>query len=295
MKTEKNILIAFLLNLFFAIIEFVGGLYTNSVAIISDSIHDLGDTLSIGISYLLEKKSKQKPDEIYTYGYVRYSLLGSILTTTILICSSVFVIYNALIRLMNPVDINYNGMILFAIIGFITNLIASYVTKDGESLNQKAVNVHMLEDVLGWLVVLFGAVIMKFTNLTAIDALLSILVAIFILVNALKNLNEIVNIFLEKKPNNINIEGLKEHILKIKGIKDIHHIHIRSIDGFNNYLTMHVVVDKYNSKIKRELKEELHEHNIIHSTIEFEEKDEQCESIDCEIKPSNHTHHHHHH
>ena len=295
MKTEKNILIAFLLNLFFAILEFIGGIFTNSVAIISDSIHDLGDSLSIGISYILEKKSKKKPDETYTYGYVRYSLLGSILTTTILICSSIFVIYNAIIRLMNPVEINYNGMVIFAIIGFITNLIASYVTKDGESLNQKAVNIHMLEDVLGWLVVLIGAIIMKFTDIKAIDSILSILVAIFILINALKNLNEIIDIFLEKKPKNIDIDELSEHILKIKGVKDIHHIHIRSIDGFNNYLTMHVVVDKYDSKIKHEIKEELHEHNIIHSTIEFEEKDEQCESINCEIKTNNNSHHHHHH
>lgn len=294
MKTDKNILIAFLLNLLFSIIELIGGIFTNSIAIISDSIHDFGDALSIGVSYFLEKKSKKKPDNLHTYGYIRYSVLGSIITTVILLCGSIFVIYNAINRIIAPVEVNYNGMIILAIIGFITNLIASYVTKDGESLNQKSVNLHMIEDVLGWLVVLIGAIIMKFTDISIIDPILSILVTLFILINSLKNLNEIINIFLEKTPKNINLDELKKHLLKIDKVLDIHHIHIRSIDGFNNYLTMHVVVDKYSSKIKQEIKEELHEHNINHSTIEFEEKDESCESINCEIKSHNHSHHHHH-
>ena len=162
MKTEKNILIAFLLNLLFSIIEMIGGIFTNSIAIISDSIHDFGDALTIGISYFLERKSKKKPDELHTYGYIRYSVLGSIITTAILLSGSIFVIYNAIIRLINPVDIKYNGMIILAIIGVVTNSIASYVTKEGDSLNQKSVNLHMLEDVLGWVIVLIGAIIMKF-------------------------------------------------------------------------------------------------------------------------------------
>ena len=295
MKTEKNILIAFLLNLLFSIIEFIGGAITNSVAIISDSIHDMGDAMSIGVSYFLERKSTKKPDNKYTYGYVRYSVMGSIITTFILLSGSILVIYNAIGRLINPVEIKYNGMIIFAVLGVIINFIAAYFTKEGDSLNQKSVNLHMLEDVLGWLVVLIGAVVMKFTDIRIIDPILSIGVAVFILINALKTLKEIVDLFLEKTPNNVNIEEIKEHLLNVEGVIDVHHIHVRSIDGFNNYATMHIVAEGDYKEIKKEVKEELEEHGISHSTLEFEEKNETCESENCEVKKSNHKHHHHHH
>ena len=292
MKTDKNILIAFLLNLSFSIFEFIGGIFTGSVAILSDSFHDICDALSIGISYFLEKKSKKEAYYKYTYGYIRYSILGGIITTIILITGSIFVIVASVKRLFNPVSINYDGMIIFAIIGVIVNMLASYSTKGGHSLNQKSVILHMIEDVLGWLLVLIGSILMKFTDITYIDSILSILVALFILFNALKNIKKIIDIFLEKTPKNIDIEELKKHILKIGGVYDIHHIHIRSIDGFNNFLTMHAVVDKYNHEIKGRIKEELKKHNISHSTIELELKDEICNDIKCEIKCEHNSHHH---
>ena len=144
MKTEKNILIAFLLNLAFSIFELIGGIFTNSVAIISDALHDFGDSISIGISYILEKKSKQKPDKHYTYGYARYSTLGAVITNAILLVGSALVIINAIGRIFNPVPINYNGMIIFAVFGVVVNTLAAYFTREGDSLNQKAVNLHIL-------------------------------------------------------------------------------------------------------------------------------------------------------
>ena len=297
MKTERNILIAFLLNMFFSIFELLGGIYTNSVAIISDAIHDFGDAISIGVSYGLEKKSKKKPDEKYTYGYSRYSVLGATITNTILIVGSILVIFNAIKKIINPVDINYDGMIIFAIVGVIVNFFAAYVTRHGDSLNQKAVNLHMLEDVLGWVVVLIGAVIIKFTNITVIDPIMSIGVALFILNHAINGFKEIIDIFLEKTPDNIKIDELKEHLLNINGVKDIHHIHVWSIDGHNNFATMHVVTELDDTKIlKHEIKEELKEHGISHITIEIEEPGEECEEIECVINNKcEHKHHHHHH
>lgn len=293
MKTEKNILIAFILNLGFSIFEFIGGNLTNSVAIISDSIHDIGDAISIGISYFLEKKSKQKPDDKYTYGYIRYSVIGSLITTIILLVGSILVTYNAITRIINPVEINYNGMIIFAIIGALVNILAANFTKEGHSLNQKAVNLHMLEDVFGWLVVLLGAIIMRFTDIKIIDPILSIIVAVFIFKNAINNFKTILDLFLEKTPTNISIPELKTHLLKIKDIKDVHHIHIWSIDGYNNYATMHIVSN--NPKVKALVKQELREHNITHTTIELESPNETCQDETCEIS-TNHleTHHHHH-
>lgn len=297
MKTERNILVAFLLNLAFSIFELFGGFFTNSVAIISDAVHDFGDSISIGISYFLEKKSKKKPDNKYTYGYTRYSILGAFITNTILITGSTLVIINAIERILNPIEINYNGMIIFAIFGASINFIAAYFTKDGDSLNQKAVNLHMLEDVLGWIVVLIGAIAMKFTNINVIDSILSIGVAIFILIHALKSFKKILDLFLTKTPNDVNIEHLKEHLLKINNVIDVHHIHIWSMDGFNNYATLHLVTKTDDvKKLKQEVRGELEEHGINHVTIELEDGIYDCDEKECEVKTNHkHSHHHHHH
>ncbi len=298
MKTEKNILIAFILNLSFSIFEFIGGTLTNSVAIVSDSIHDIGDAISIGISYFLEKKSKKQPDATYTYGYARYSVIGSVITTLILLFGSVMVIVNAIGRILNPVEINYNGMIIFAVIGVIVNFCAAYFTKEGDSLNQKAVNLHMLEDVLGWVVVLVGAVVMRFTDISVIDPVMSIAVAAFILVNAVKNLKEVLDLFLEKAPHGISVEEIKEHVSEIEGVLNVHHIHIWSMDGHNNYATMHVVTEEEPHSIKHKIRDELKEHGISHATLELEGKDEGCHEEHCHVEfeaSQGHHHHHHHH
>lgn len=286
MKMEKKFLIAFLLNMSFSLFEFFGGVVTNSVSIISDAVHDLGDAISIGISLLLEKKSKKKADNKYTYGYVRYSLLGGVITTVILMIGSIFVIYNAIQRLFNPVSINYSGMLIFAVIGIILNTLAAFITKNGDSINQHAVNLHMLEDVLGWIIVLVGAIIMKFTDISIIDPIMSIGVAVFILINALKNLKVVLDLFLEKTPKGIDLEHIREYLCKIDGVDDVHHIHVWSIDGYNNYATMHIVTKEKDTKnIKEEIRKELNEHGIAHTILETE--DEVCENIECHIELKN--------
>ena len=294
MKTERNILIAFILNITFSIFEFIGGIFTGSVSIISDAIHDIGDAASIGLSLVLEKISKKQPDSNYSYGYLRYSVLGGFITTVILLFGSVAVIFNAIHRILNPAPIKYNGMIIFAIIGVIVNFIAALVTREGENINQKAVNLHMLEDVLGWVVVLIGALVMKFTDFVIIDPIMSIIVALFILINSFKTLNEILSLFLEKTPNNIDIAEIREHILNIDGICDVHHIHIWSMDGNNNYATMHIVTSQDPHKIKHQVREELSEHGIAHATLELETQDEHCHETECHTETSASTHHHHH-
>lgn len=292
MNTQKNILIAFLLNLCFSVFEFFGGIVTGSVAIVSDSLHDLGDALSIGISFILEKKSKKKANNSFTYGYARFSVLGGVITTSILLAGSVIVIVGAVRRLFHPVTIHYEKMIIFAVIGVILNSAAAFITRRGDSINQKSVNLHMLEDVLGWIAVLIGAIVMKFTSIDILDPLLSIGISIFILINAVKNMKEILDLFLEKTPDNINIDELKSHLLQIDGIDDVHHIHIWSIDGFNNYATMHLVSQSDNIKeLKDTVRAELEEYNICHCVLETE--DEICTDTNC--NPKMHTKHHHHH
>ncbi|MBO4941634.1 MAG: cation transporter [Clostridia bacterium] len=295
MKTEKNIFIAFILNLGFSIFEFLGGVFTGSIAIMSDAVHDLGDAASIGASYFLEKKSKKQPDEKYTYGYARFSVMGSVITTLILLGGSLLIVFSAAKRIINPVQINYSGMIIFAIIGVVVNFIAALVTREGDSLNQKAVNLHMLEDVLGWIVVLIGAIVMRFTDFGIIDPILSIGTAVFILINALKNLKAVLDLFLEKIPHGIDVQEIQQHLLGIDGVLGVHHIHLWSMDGQNNYATMHIVTNGDHHQIKHMVREELKEHGICHATLELEAEGEHCHQEHCHIETKISTGHHHHH
>lgn len=297
MKTQRNILIAFILNLAFSVFELVGGIFTGSIAIASDALHDLGDAVSIGASYFLERVSKKQPDEKYTYGYARYSVIGSVITTIILLVGSVFVIYGAISRIIEPKEINYDGMILFAVVGALVNLCAAFFTREGDSLNQKAVNLHMLEDVLGWLVVLVGAIVMRFTDFAILDPILSICVAIFILINAARTLKEAIDLFLEKTPHGLDVVKIKAHVEEIDGVLDVHHLHVWSMDGQSNYATMHVVTNEEPHMIKEKIREELSEHGIGHVTLELEREGEHCHEEHCHVEetPSSGHHHHHHH
>lgn len=294
MKTERNILIAFIFNFVFSIFEIVGGIFTGSVAILSDAVHDVGDAFCIGISYFLEKISKKQPDHKYTYGYGRYSVIGSVITTAILITGSIFVVVNSFNRIIEPTKINYNGMLVIAVVGVIINSCAAFFTEGDDSLNQKAVNLHMIEDVLGWVVVLTGAIVMKYTDFVIIDPLMSIGVAIFILVNAIKNLKSAFELFLEKTPQGIDVNEIVYHLKGIDGVLDVHHIHIWSMDGQNNYATMHIVTNENGYEIKKKIREEMIEHSIVHTTLELETEGEHCNCIDCHVEHSALNHHHHH-
>ncbi len=291
-------LIAFLLNLFFSVFEIAGGLLTGSVAIASDAVHDLGDAVSIGISYGLERMSKKRPDETYTYGYGRYSMLGGLITTLILIFGSLAVIGNAIAKLIRPGEIRSEGMIFFAILGVAVNFCAAYFTRSGETVNQKAVNLHMLEDVLGWAVVLIGGIVIRFTGFVFLDPLLSIGVAVFILVHSGRNLRDSLGILLERAPKQICTEEIKEHLLKIAEVKEVHHIHIWSMDGKNHYATMHLMVNSEEEDVKDRVREELRKFGIVHTTLEIERPGEHCHERECAVENApalGHCCHHHHH
>ena len=295
-KTERNILIAFLLNLSFSVFELFGGFFTHSVAILSDSVHDLGDAISIGLSYFLERKSTRHPDARHTHGYRRYSVLGSLITTVILLVGSVLVIIGSVSRLIHPVEVNYHGMILFAVVGVALNLAAAVVTREGDSLNQKAVNLHMLEDVLGWIIVLIGSVVMNFTDLRIIDPLMSIGVSVFIAVHAFGNLSAVLDLFLEKVPDNIAVDELAARLNTLEGVEDIHHLHVWSLDGESHRATLHAVVASPEAKCR--IREELKACGISHATIETERPDELCAERECAVAvPEGPVagHHHHHH
>lgn len=297
-KKSSNILIVSLLNLLFVLIELIGGIITGSISILSDSIHDFGDALTLFIAYFLEKKADKKPDKKYTYGYLRYSLLGAILTAIILLIGSIFVIYNAIQRIIHPVEINYRGMIIFAIIGLAINIVGFKLTHKTKNMNEKMISLHLLEDTLSWIIVIVISGVMMFTNAVILDPILSIIISLYILLHVVKNIKQVIDIILEKVPEDIDVDFLKSELEKNFNIKEIHHVHIWSMDGENNYLTMHVVIDSNEEKeniikLKSEIKKELYKKKINHATIEIECEDEKCHDIDCEIKVNTDGEHHH--
>ena len=298
MKAERNIFIAFVLNLAFAVFELIGGLFTGSVAIASDAMHDIGDAASIGMSYFFEKKSNRQPDGRYTFGYGRYSVIGGLMTTVILLSGSALVVYHAVCRMISPVDINYGGVIVLAVVGVVINLCAALFTRRGHSLNERAVNLHMLEDVLGWLAVLVGAVVMKLTDWAILDPILSIGVAVFIVVNTIKNLKEILDLLLEKAPADVDMQEMAEHILEIDGVLDVHHVHLWSMDGQSHHATMHIVATGDHHETKERIREICKTHGVGHVTLELEVEGEPCHARVCRVEPpapSGHHHHHHDH
>lgn len=300
-SANKRIGAAFFLNFFFSIFELVGGVFTNSISIISDAVHDFGDAISIAIAWFLEKKSNKKPDKTYTYGYARFSILGALITSLVLLIGSSVVILNAIPRIINPELVNYDGMLIFAIVGLVVNGLGAFLTSHGEHLNEKAVSLHLLEDVLGWVAVLVTSIAMKIFNLPILDPILSIAIAIFILYHAVKNLKEIFSVFLEKSPDTCKFNHFKEELLEENDdILDIHHIHTWTMSGTDVYATMHIVVedDITQDKIielKHEIKHEALHHGINHITLEFEYKKEKCDDIECTPVIETHSHHHHHH
>ncbi|MEQ9406022.1 MAG: cation diffusion facilitator family transporter [Cyclobacteriaceae bacterium] len=281
--SEGNIKIAFFLNLLFSIIEIIGGLWTNSVAILSDAIHDLGDSFTLGISWYFAKAARKKKTHDFTYGYKRLSVIGALISSIVLVTGSIFVVLEAIPRLINPVNPNTEGMIYLALGGVIVNGLAAFRLSKGHSVNERAVFNHMLEDVLGWVATLIGALVMHFSYFPQIDPILSILIALFILYNVYKNLKESFHIILQGTPSNVDIKKIRSAILEFPEVKDLHDCHAWSMDGNYNILSVHLVVNReYQLKdleeIKTKAKARLQELGINHATIEFETEDEVCEA-----------------
>jgi len=204
---SKNIRFAFFANFFFTILEIVGGLLTNSVAILSDALHDLGDTVSLGLAWYFERVAKKKADQRFSFGYARFSLLGALVNSFVLLGGSVFILSKAIPRLLQPQEVHETGMLFLSVIGIAVNGVAVLRLKKGQSLNEKVVSWHLLEDVLGWIAVFVVSLLLLFFDLPILDPLLSIGITLFVLYNVVKNLKEVLRIFLKGVPSHLSISG----------------------------------------------------------------------------------------
>lgn len=280
-ESEKNISYAFFLNLGFTIIEIIGGLLTNSVAILSDAIHDFGDSISLGLAWYLQKVSKKQSDNKYSYGYRRFSLLGAIINSVILLVGSFLILSETIPRIIHPQEPNVQGMFILAILGIAVNGAAVIRLRKGSSLNEKVVSLHLWEDVLGWVAILIGSVIMYFFDVPVIDPILSVLISIYILIHVFRNINTSMRIILQGTPVEIDIEEIKKEMLSFAEVSEIHDLHLWSIDGNYHVVTTHVVIKEalpmeQLAILKTRIRLKLEELNIQHATIEFETNEEIC-------------------
>lgn len=274
--------VAFLLNLSFAIIELIGGLYTNSLAILSDAFHDLGDSLAIGLAWFLEKKSLKGSTAQYSYGYRRFSVLAALITGLILMAGSGVILAKAIPRLFTPEEADAHGMLALAILGISVNGFAAYRMSKGSSLNEKMILWHLLEDVMGWVAIFVGSLVMMIYPLPIIDPIMAIGIAVWVLWNVFKNLKSTIEVFLQATPEQVQIEAVKEKIRQFPKVQNVHHLHLWTMDGAHHILTTHLIVDNSTSKddvhllktnIKKSLFDEFH---ITEATIEIEWPNQVC-------------------
>lgn len=282
----KNIKAAFFLNFGFTLLEIAGGIYTNSIAILSDAVHDLGDSLSLGMAWYFQKVSRKGSDATYSYGYKRFSLLGAVINSVVLIVGSVIILTAAIPRIFNPQDTHVEGMFVLAIIGVIVNGAAVFRLKKGNSINEKVVSLHLLEDVLGWLAILIGSVVMYFFDVPVLDPIMSVAIACFVLYNVYKNIRQSLRIILQGIPEEIDMQTLTTHLEKFEQIDSIHDLHVWSIDGNYNVLTVHVVLKQTTTmndmtQLKADIRASLETEGIQHATIEFETVTESCNFEKC--------------
>lgn len=273
---------AFALNFSFAIFELIGGFWTNSIAIMTDALHDFGDSVALLMAIGLEKLSHKKSDQVFSYGYRRFSVLAAVITGLILCGGSIAVLITAVPRLLNPEQPHVDGMLFMAVFGVAVNGYAAYRVSKGESLNERMIMWHMMEDVLGWVMVLIGALVMKFFYLPQIDAALGILLALWITYNVFRNLKEALRVFLMALPKTLDIPQVEKKISAVASVLGVHHSHLWSIDGERHVYTGHIIVDKNSStdiidRVKHEIKKTLRQLNIIEATLEIEFDNSNCE------------------
>lgn len=273
MKSSRNMTIAFLLNFSFAIIEFIFGLLFHSSAVLADAIHDTGDALAIGLSTLFEKISTRKEDREYTLGYKRYSLLGALLTSVILLVGSTLVIVGNIPKLFAPEKVNYDGMLVLGIVAIVVNTAASRVVSHGHSHNESILSLHFLEDILGWLAVILVSLILRFTDWYFLDPLLSLVIAGFILSKALPKFWENIQIFLDHVPSDVDLSQLYQEIAALENVRAITQLNVWTTDGLEKFAMLHICLENPNllAETQAVLRQKLLASGIAKVTIQTDE------------------------
>ena len=272
MKAKYTVWVAFFLNLSYAIVEFIAGGIFGSSAVIADSVHDLGDAIAIGISAFLETISNREEDRRYTLGYKRFSLLGALVTSVILIIGSILVILENITKIFNPQPVNDEGILWLGIIAVSTNVLASLVVRKGKTKNESILSLHFLEDTLGWLAVILMAIILRFTDWYILDSLLSLVISIFILTKALPRFWSALKIFLDAVPEGLETGDLEKDLEALTNVKSVNQLSIWSMDGLENNAIIHLCLEDWEKimETKEAVRQFLEERGMQNITIEVD-------------------------
>ena len=282
----KGLTLALVINFVFTIIEIVGGVLTNSVAVLSDALHDLGDTLALGLAWYFNRLGGRGRDQRHSYGYRRYQLLGSMINALILVVGSVVIVHEAIGRIAHPEAVHAPGVVMLAILGVLMNGWAYRKLHAGHSHNIEVVRLHLLEDVLGWVAVLIGGIVMAVWDVPVLDPILSILISLYILWQVIKRLRQTVRLVMQAVPPGLDIDDIKQRLSELEDVADVHDLHLWSMDGNYHILTVHVQLTDAMSlagqaNLKNRMRQQLGAFGIQHATIEIELPDEECGMQDC--------------
>jgi len=248
---------------------------TNSTAILSDALHDFGDSLSLALGWYLEKVSNKKGDAKFSFGYRRFSLLSALINSLILVAGSVWILAEVIPRLINPQSVHAEGMMYFAIGGLIVNGASVLLIRTGHSLNERVISWHLMEDVLGWAAVLIVSIVLQFKDLPILDPILSLVITSIIVVNVFRNLKSVFLVLMQSTPSSVSQAEIESALSKHKDIQKVYHTHVWSLDGEKHVLTTHIVLKTDASKdtyldVQKWARVEVKKRGLWHSTIEIE-------------------------
>ncbi|HEY4107554.1 cation diffusion facilitator family transporter [Puia sp.] len=287
-EVNRAFVIGIVLNFAFVIIEVIVGLSINSLSLLSDAGHNLADVASLAMSLMAIRLLKVKPNEKYTYGYKKTTILVALLNAAILLLSLGAIGYEAIRRLVNPEPLPGKVISIVAAIGIAINALTAmlFFRSKENDLNVRSAFLHLMSDAIVSAALVIGGLIIFYTNMFRIDAALSLLVAIIILFSTWRLLRDSLRLSLDGVPEGIEIKKIRDAIAKKKGVIDFHHIHVWAISTTENALTAHLVVDRectleYAEQLKHDIKHELLHLNIQHATLEVEMEDAPCDEPDC--------------
>ena len=277
-KSKKTLYVTLFLTLFFALMELFGGLFSNSLSLVGDSFHMFSDVLALGASMVAIYFEAKKPTEKFTYGFLRLEVVVAFLNGIVLMLISVGMIYESVIRFFNPKEIDFGSMFFIALVGLIFNIVITWIlfssTKKENNINIKSAMLHFLGDLLNSVGVIISSIIIYFTNFVYIDIIMSVVISVIIFTGGYKISKEAFFILMEAVPSEINLSALRNELLNIDGIKNIHELHVWKNDNEEISFTAHILLDNYekhnNYRIINEIKEKLAVYDIFHMTVQIE-------------------------
>ncbi|WP_407432888.1 cation diffusion facilitator family transporter [Methanobrevibacter sp.] len=272
-KASRNLAFVFFMNLTFNIIVIIGGLATNSMAILADCIHDMSDTISMAIAWILAHISQKDSTDTFSYGYQRFSILGAVITSTFVIIMAFFILSESISRLFSPEGIDAGGMLIVGIVGLVFKTISVWRLHGSETFNEKAIFYHLLGDIFEWVAIFILSIILIFwQDVSYLDPFVSIGIAIWLIFNLGRTLLKSLEILLQKTPDNFDVVEFKEKILAIDGVMFIDDFHVWSLDGIDSVMTLKVKIDDVNNqeRVKKEIYTISNEYHVIDITIEFD-------------------------